>query len=72
MKKFRTILTVLALLLGNIGLLAQDVTVTVTSVQQVLPPQALLYMSDPGKYFNITLINNTNSAQDIYLAMSME
>lgn len=72
MKKFRTILAVLALLLGNISLVAQDVTVTVTSVQQVLPPQALLYMSDPGKYFNITLINNTNSAQDVYLAMSLE
>ena len=28
---------------------AQDVIVTVTPVQEVLPPQVLLYISDPGK-----------------------
>lgn len=72
MKKFRTLLAALVLLLGNLTLLAQDVTVTVTSVQQVLPPQALLYMSDPGKYFNITLINNSNTVQDVYLALNLE
>ena len=72
MKKFRILLAVLALWSGNLGLKAQDVTVTLTSVQQVLPPQALLYMSDPGKYFNITLINNTPTAQDVYLAMDLE
>ena len=72
MKKFRILLAVLALLSVNLGLKAQDITVTLTSVQQVLPPQALLYMSDPGKYFNITLINNTQSVQDVYLAMDLE
>jgi len=72
MKKFKILLAVLALLSGNLGIIAQDVTVTLTSVQQVLPPQALLYMSDPGKYFNITLINNTPTVQDVYLAMDLE
>ena len=51
---------------------AQEVTVSVTPVQQVLPPQAMLYMTDPGKYFNITLINNTPSVQSVYLSMSIE
>jgi hypothetical protein len=44
----------------------------VTPVQQVLPPQALLYVSDPGKYFNITLINRGQSVQNVYLAMELE
>jgi len=51
---------------------AQEVTVTVTPVQQVLPPQALLYMADPGKYFNITLINNSAIVQNVYLNINLE
>jgi len=51
---------------------AQDVTVTVTPVQQVLPPQALLYMADPGRYFNISLINNSQTTQNVYLGISLE
>ena len=51
---------------------SQEVTVMVNPVQQVLPPQALLYVSDPGKYFNITLINRGQSVQNVYLAMELE
>jgi hypothetical protein len=51
---------------------AQEVTVTVTPVQQVLPPQAMLYMNDPGKYFTITLINNTSMQQQVYLGIDIE
>ena len=51
---------------------AQDVIVTVTPVQQVLPPQTLLYISDPGKYFNIMLTNTSAQQQDVYLAMQLQ
>ena len=51
---------------------AQNVTVTVTPVQQILPPQAMLYMSNPDRYFTITLINNTQAVQNVYLGLSME
>jgi hypothetical protein len=51
---------------------AQDVIVTVTPVQQILPPQVMLYMSNPERYFTITLINNGKSAQNVYLGLSVE
>ena len=50
----------------------QEVIVTVTPVQQVLPPQVLLYLSDPGKYFTITLTNTTQDEQNVYLGLQME
>lgn len=56
----------------NLGVKAQEVTVVVTPVQQVLPPQAMQYINTPGKYFNITLINNTSVDQDTYLGLSVE
>ena len=51
---------------------AQNVIVTVTPVQQILPPQAMLYMSNPDRYFTITLINNGQTAQNVYLGLSVE
>ena len=51
---------------------AQEITVSVSPVQQILPPQALLYMTDPGKYFNITLVNNSAVTQNVYLAINIE
>ena len=52
--------------------LAQDVIVTVTPVQNILPPQILLYISDPGKYFNVMLTNTTQQSQDVYLTMQLQ
>ena len=54
------------------GLTAQDVMVTVAPVQQVLPPQAFLYVADPGRYFNITLTNLTDEAVPVYLGFQLE
>lgn len=70
--KHRTLslLAILAWIL--LPLPAQEVMVNVTPVQQVLPPQAMLYVSDPGRYFTITLINNTQVVQDVYLGLRME
>lgn len=50
----------------------QEVIVTVTPVQQVLPPQVLLYLSDPEKYFTITLTNTTQDEQPVYLGLQLE
>ena len=47
--------------------MAQEVMVTVTPVQQVLPPQVFLYVFNTGAYFNITLTNLTDEVQDVYL-----
>ena len=51
---------------------AQEVIVTVTPVQEVLPPQVLLYINDPGKYFNISLTNTSQHQQDVYLTLQIE
>lgn len=50
---------------------AQEVIVNVTPVQNILPPQVLLYVSDPGRYFNISLVNTTSETQNVYLALSL-
>ncbi|MBQ0022032.1 MAG: hypothetical protein KBT29_02205 [Prevotellaceae bacterium] len=51
---------------------AQDVTVTVTPVQQILPPQVLLYLSNPGKYFTVQLTNTSATAQEVYIGMQIQ
>ena len=50
---------------------AQDISVTVSPVQQVLPPQVAMYIDNPGKYFNITLTNNTGVQQNVYLCINL-
>ena len=52
-------------------IVAQDVTVTVTPVQQVLPPQAMLYIANPGNYFNVSVTNNTMTTQNVYLSLQV-
>ena len=51
---------------------AQEVMVTTTPVQQVLPPHVLAYVTDPGKYFNITLTNLTDEVQHVYLGFQLQ
>ena len=62
----------LMIVLGICRMLAQEVMVTVVPVQQVLPPQALMYIDNPGKYFNITLTNTTSEIQNVYLTMNID
>ncbi len=52
--------------------MAQEVMVTVTPVQQVLPPQVFLYVFNTGAYFNITLTNLTDEVQDVYLGFQID
>ena len=73
----RTIRYTLAVLLATFMALvtpisAQDITVTVTPVQQVLPPQLMLYVTDPGNYFNVTVSNTGAENAQVYLVMQVE
>ena len=72
MKKYRLISILTIWLLSSICAFAQEVLVTVIPTQQVLPPQVLLYLSDPGKYFTITLTNTTPDVQQVYLGLQLE
>ena len=51
---------------------AQDVTLQVTPVQSVLPPQAGKYIDNLGRYFRVTVINNTDAAQRIYFGVQVQ
>ena len=51
---------------------AQDINVVVTPVQQVLPPQIMLYVTEPGNYFNISLSNSGKDNANVYLVMQIE
>lgn len=72
MKKYRSITALMMYFLSTLLLCAQDVIVTITPAQPVLPPQVLLYVADPGKFFNITLMNTTQEVQQVYLGLQLE
>lgn len=70
--KSALLLFAFALLQSLTFLRAQSVMVNVTPVQPILPPQVLLYVSDPGKFFNIQLSNNSGTAVPVHLQMEIE
>ena len=73
MKSLRkSIAALLTSLVCVFSLHAQEVVVTVTTVQEILPPQLMLYVVNPSDYFNITLSNNTDVDQNVYLVMQLE
>ncbi|MBQ7494771.1 MAG: hypothetical protein IJT75_03270, partial [Bacteroidaceae bacterium] len=53
-------------------LFAQEVMVTVTPTQPILPPQVMLYITEPSNYFNISLTNTGKDDANIYLVMQVE
>ena len=73
MRTFRHIITVvLSTLLAVSTVFAQEVTVTVSPTQQVLPPQVMLYIVEPANYFNISLTNTGKDDEKVYLVMQVE
>ena len=50
----------------------EPITVTVSPVQRVLPPQIGLYLDNPGNYFTLTLRNNTDVTQNVFMGMQIE
>ncbi len=76
-RQVRYIATVLlALLLQPAVVHAQneqgDVTLQVTPVQSVLPPQAGRYIDNLGRYFSVTVINNTDVQQNLYFGVQIK
>ncbi|GEM_PF-1451384 len=72
---FRTMTRLLTLMVCWLSLTAQaqeKVTVMLNPVQQVLPPQAGRYISDPGKFFKVWLVNNTDEQQLVHLGLQIE
>lgn len=64
-----------ALIIGMMTTLfvcAQEVTVIVNPVQDVLPPQAGLYITNPGRFFTIQLINNTDEPQFLHFGLQIQ
>lgn len=73
MNRLRLHILSLLIILGTmLQAAAQDVMVTVNPVQPTLPPQAMLYVANPSNYFNVSLINSSGEAQNIYLVMDLE
>ena len=68
----KSFLILIALLLGTSGFRAQDISVTVTPVQSVLPPQVMLYITEPANYFNVSLSNTGKDDANVYLVMQVE
>ena len=67
-----TLAVLLTALMAVSSALAQDITVTVTPTQSILPPQLMLYLTEPGNYFNVSLSNTGKDAANVYLVMQVE
>lgn len=72
MRTYRSISLFLLTMLSTLMAVAQNIIVNVTPVQEVLPPQLMLYIADPGKYFNISLTNTSSQAQEVYLVLELQ
>ena len=57
---------------GGGSLWAQDVTISVTPHAPVLPPQAGEYMANPGKFFSVKLMNNSDEQQLVHIGMHVD
>lgn len=58
-------------LLSLAAALAQSVNVNVMPLRDVLPPQVMYYLSNPGQYFNITVQNPSTEAQQIFFGAEL-
>ena len=67
-----TLAVLLTALMAVSHAFAQDITVTVTPTQSILPPQLMLYLTEPGNYFNVSLSNSGKDAANVYLVMQVE
>lgn len=69
--KLVTLIT-LASLLNVLQLGAQSVKVNVAPTQNPLPPQALTYFDNPGRFFTVNLQNVSNENLNVYLGIEIE
>lgn len=71
MKLQRYIATAVLAFAGIFAAYAQEVQVTVTPARNVLPPQVMYYLSNPGQYFNMTIQNISNETQLLYFGLEL-
>ena len=63
------------MLVAIFGLLfaqAQELVVNIKPVRTILPPQVMLYLSNTGQYFSITLMNNSGEDQMVYFGVDLK
>ena len=51
---------------------AQEISISVQPVQDVLPPQAGQYIDNPGKFFSVRLTNLTDEQQLLHIGMHID
>ena len=51
---------------------AQEVTIQLTPVQQVLSPRPGEYINNLGRFFRVILINNTDEQQNLYFGIQIQ
>ena len=66
MRLKRYFTTLLFAIVAVVAALAEEVIVTVTPMRPILPPQVMLYISNPGQYFSLSVQNTTDEVQNIY------
>lgn len=66
------ILTVILTVSCILSASAQEIQVMVTSLYNPMPPQGMMYINNPGKYFNITLKNLTDQTQNVILGFEVK
>jgi len=68
----RGIMTALLAMLCAAGVWAQEIQVMVTPLYSPMPPQGMMYINNPGKYFNVTLKNLTDQTQNVILGFEVK
>lgn len=71
MRLHRYITILVTLLFGYLAASAQNLTATFSPARNVLPPQIMYYLSNPGQYFNISLYNTGNEALPVYFGIEL-
>lgn len=76
MKRILLVLSILHFSLFISHIVAQEsqgkVLITVTPKSPVLPPDVGTYKSDPGKYFDVSIINTDETELYVYFGMQLE
>lgn len=71
MKTIKYIIIVIAAFLTVLSTKAQEVSVNINPMRQILPPHITYYLSNPGQYFSISVQNNTQELQKIYFGVRL-
>lgn len=71
MKTIKYITIVIAAFLTVLSTKAQEVSVNINPMRQILPPHITYYLSNPGQYFSISVQNNTQELQNIYFGVRL-